>query len=124
MGYMLVDDFDGTPLDRDHDPLELRVGLEGWNLYLTNKNKDLLRKAIEPFIKTAEETKSRPVPAKSATKGVGKGASTVDTFGFDTKEVRAWAIGSKVKQDNGNPVGERGRLSQGVYDAFKAAQAA
>lgn len=119
MGFQLVDDFDGTPLDRDHAPIELRVGLEGWNLYLTDKSKDALREAIEPFIKNAEPLRPRP---QVQSRGVGKGKSNVDNYGYDTSEVREWAQANKVKQDNGNPVGDRGRLSQGVYDKFRDAQ--
>ena len=122
MAFKLVDDYSGDDLDRDHPPLEVRVGLEGWALYLSDKSKKALLDALQPFVKDAEPLRPRPSTARSTSKGVGKGGSTVDNYGFETKEVREWAIANKVTQDNGNDVGERGRLSQGVYDAFKAAQ--
>lgn len=127
MGYQLVDDYDGTPLDRDHDPIELRVGVEGWQVYLADQNKDALRKAIEPFIKTAEPIAQRPRAASSpqGRRGGSRASSSKNSHGYENKDVRAWAIANGVKNVKSTgeetAVGDRGVMAQNVYDAYRDA---
>lgn len=107
MGLQLIDDFSGKPLERDHEPIVVRIGSEGWNLYLTDDSKEALFKALEPFTATAEPIQAvRPSTSKVS----------------NTKAVREWAIANNVKNikadGSQSPVGDRGILAQNVYDAY------
>lgn len=63
---------------------------------------------------------SNPIPGIGGKKRRSP-ASTVQTHGLESKTVREWAISKNVTQDNGATVGKSGRLSQGVYNAYKEA---
>lgn len=118
MAYKLLDDYSGEPLDRDHPHLDLRVGMQGWRLYLTDKSKDALFDALEPFTKEAEPIDVSPSPAKTSTRR-GKASSS------DTKAARAWAIATGYKYTNAagekKTLGDRGVVPDEVVQAWKDA---
>ena len=117
---VLVDDFDGKELSDDTQPVNLSLGRTTYRLYLSEKNYGKLLDAVNPFIENAETVQA--AARKSTASGTGRGNSTVDTYGYPVKDVREWARANNIKNDNGNPVADRGRISQGVYDQYKAAQ--
>ena len=121
---VLIDDFDGSEIADDTQPVRLNINGDGWNVYLSEENFDKFQKAVYPFIKNAEPAGRYDVSvSKSRGRSNKASGSAIDTHGADTKDVRAWAVKNNIKNDNGKPVGDRGRLSQSVYDAYKDANA-
>lgn len=119
---VLTDDFDGKELPEDTSPVTLSLGRTTYSLYLSDKNHGKLMDALTPFI-TDAETISATAAARPARKAAASGtSSTVDTYGFPTADVRKWAQETGYKQSgNGKAVGDKGRIPQDVYDAYKAA---
>lgn len=120
MAFRLIDDYSGEPLDRNHPSLDLRVGVEGWRLYLSDASKEALDEALKPFIKDAEAIE--PDRRKAAAPSGGRGRKPVDTYGYEFNDVRAWAIANQVTTKSGKPVSESTRvLNQEIYDQYKKA---
>jgi hypothetical protein len=87
-----------------------KFGLDGteYEIDLSNKNEDKLRKALAPYINAA-----RPVRRERARRRTGGGSA----IGRDkAKEIRAWA------KEHGVEVSERGRISSSVVEKFEAAR--
>ncbi len=104
----LVDDLDGTVLD-EGDGQTIRFALEGrtYEIDLTDANADKLRAAFAPFIAVA-----RTVPATGRASG---GSRRSRSSGGDLAAIRSWA------QANGYSVGDRGRISADVREAYERA---
>ncbi len=119
---LVKDDFDGSDLPEGTEPIRLSLGRTTYALYLSEANHGKLMDALTPFIEGAE-TVSNAAAAPQRRRGGSEGSGgTVDTYGFPTADVRAWAQSEKVKQaKNGKPVGDKGRIPQDIYDAYKAA---
>jgi hypothetical protein len=101
---LIVDDLDGTELP-DGQGQSIAFSLDGvsYEIDLSNKNADQLRKDVKRYTDAARKVSRRsptPSPRKSRE---------------DTAEIRAWA------KSNGHEVSERGRIPSAVIQAFEAA---
>lgn len=104
----LVDDIDGTVLENG-EGATVRFSLEGrqYEIDLSDANVQKLRSALAPYIS-----------AGRSVAGAARGSSTRRTSRSATGElaaIRAWA------QGNGYTVGDRGRISAEVRDAYERA---
>ncbi|MGV3712205.1 histone-like nucleoid-structuring protein Lsr2 [Pseudolysinimonas sp.] len=105
----LVDDLDGTVLDNGAGST-LRFALEGrtYEIDLSDENADKLRAALAPFI-AAGRSVAGSGRASSSPRRTSRGSSG------DLAAIRSWA------QSNGFSVGDRGRISGDVRDAYDRA---
>lgn len=104
----VIDDLDGTELDRD-DVEEVHFGLEGrsYVIDLSKANATKLR-----------DTLSRYVDAARRDQGAGRAASVTKSAGGGRKDldrVREWA------NANGHTVSARGRIPNSVLQAYDSA---
>lgn len=118
---VLVDDLDGTDLPDDAQPIRLSLGRTTYSLYLSEDNHGKLLEALNPFIENAETLSASAARRTPST--ASRTNNTVDTYGYPIADVRAWAQKTKYTQENGKTIGDKGRIPQAVYDAYKAAQA-
>ena len=104
---VLVDDYDGEELPSDTAPLRLSLGRKTYRLYLGEKSLEALYDALEPFTKDAEVegSSSTPAPTQKADRE-------------RVKAVRAWAQAEGIKQPNGKPLGDRGRIPDEIFKAY------
>lgn len=116
---ILVDDIDETE-SKDVETITYALHGATYEIDLNQKNQKALEDALAPFLAVSRK------PESSGPKGGGTGrrrASTiVDNYGYDSKEVRQWAIANKVTQENGKPMGTKGVIPQSIYDAYRAVQ--
>jgi hypothetical protein len=107
--YVLLDDYDGKELPEDTPPTRLTLGRKTYRLYLSDESLEALYAALEPFTKDADvETGAAPKASQKADRE-------------RVKAVRAWAIANKVKQPNGKPLGDRGRIPDEIFKAYDEA---
>lgn len=104
----LVDDLDGAVLEAGEGST-IRFGLEGrsFEIDLSDANAEKLRAALAPF-----------VAAGRSVAGTGRATSarrSSRSNGGELAEIRAWA------QSNGYAVGDRGRISAEVREAYAKA---
>lgn len=127
MANVLADDLDQTVSTEQTPVLTWQFSFGAPNrqttyeIDLTEANFAKLEDALRPFIDVARAVQ-HPTPTTRAARSSAAKSSSIETHGFDPKDVRAWAIKNKQQNDNGKAVGERGRLSQSVYDAYLKAQ--
>jgi hypothetical protein len=97
----LIDDIDGSKATET-----VEFGLDGrlYSIDLKEKNAKALRKALEPFAAVARKTGGR-----TATK-----ASTSVSDPAGNAAIRQWA------QEAGYEIGERGRISEPIRQAYAA----
>ena len=104
----LVDDLDGTVLESG-DGGTIRFALEGrqYEIDLSDENADKLRRALAPFISAGRTVTggSRPSGSRRPSR----------SSGGDLAAIRSWA------QSNGFSVGDRGRISAEVREAYDRA---
>ena len=110
-----VDDFDDTEIDENlgGGPVEFSLDGKFFTIDLNVKNKDKLRKALEPYIEKATEVegpKRRGRPRGSGRKPSGSGRSSEELAA-----IRHWLT------QNGYEVSERGRIKQELIEIFDAA---
>lgn len=100
----LVDDLDGTVLD-DGSGSTIRFSLEGrsYEIDLSDANAARLRDALAPFISAGRSV---------AGAGRASGSRRASRSGGDLAAIRSWA------QSNGYSVGDRGRISAEVREAY------
>jgi hypothetical protein len=105
----LVDDIDATPIAEGAGGT-VSFAFEGktYEIDLTDKNTDKLRKALAPFIDAGRPVSGSTAPARSSRRRSGGNA--------DLAAVRSWA------KSNGFQVSERGRVPKNVMDAYAAAK--
>ena len=97
----LIDDLDGSQAAET-----VRFGLDG-RLYeadLSEKNAAKLRRSLEAFVASARRTGGRSLQKRSQT---GSEPATEERMAM-----RQWA------RENGYEIGDRGRISQEIQDAF------
>lgn len=106
----LVDDIDGTVLENG-DGSTLRFALEGrtYEIDLSDENADKLRSALAPYIAAGRSVAGTGRASSSAPRRSSRGSSG------DLAAIRSWA------QSNGYSVGDRGRISSEVREAYDAA---
>lgn len=114
---VLLDDFDGSELADDTQPVRLSLGRTTYSVFLSEENHGKLMEALTPFIENAE-TVSTSSPR-------GSTSTTTSAEKERNKKVRHWAIGSKFKYENAQgkmvTLGERGRIPDVVVKAWEAA---
>lgn len=105
----IVDDLDGTVLD-DGVGRTVRFSLEGrsYEIDLSDANAEKLRSALAPFIAAGRSTSS------GTGRSSGSRRSSRSSSG-DLAAIRSWA------QSNGFNVGDRGRISAEVREAYERA---
>ncbi|MFI0265568.1 Lsr2 family protein [Streptomyces luteogriseus] len=99
----LIDDLDGKSTADE----TASFGLDGktYEIDLTSRNADKLRKALEPYVKAGRRT--------GITRGRGK--PTRSQGGDDTAAIRNWA------KENGYEVNDRGRVPATIREAYAKA---
>jgi len=104
----LVDDLDGTVLDPGNGGT-IRFALEGRNyeIDLSSQNSEKLRSALAPFISAARSV--------TGPRGAGSSRRSSRSSGGDLAAIRSWA------QSHGYSVGDRGRISAEVREAYDRA---
>lgn len=102
----LVDDLDGTVLENGHGST-VRFSLEGrsYEIDLSDSNVDKLRSALAPFISAG-----RSVAGTGRASGARRSSRSASG---DLAAIRSWA------QSNGYTVGDRGRISADVREAYE-----
>jgi hypothetical protein len=107
----LVDDLDGS---KASGTVAFSFDGRSYEIDLSDKNTDKLRKALTPFIDAA-----RKAGGRGSGRGRGQRQSTADrparSNREETQAIREWA------RQNGHKVSERGRISQTVLEAYRAA---
>ncbi|MEU8813302.1 Lsr2 family protein [Actinoplanes sp. NPDC048796] len=105
----LIDDLDGKKADRT-----VEFSLDGINytIDLSEANAGKLRKALDPYINAGTRLGRASTGRIPARRGPGgRTASSRD----ENRLIREWAVA------NGHQISERGRIPQGVTDAYRAA---
>lgn len=103
----LVDDIDGSELE-EGGGTTVQFALDGtsYEIDLSEKNAKKLRKALEPYVEAGRKVG-------------GRSRRTTATGGKRSKEelanIRSWW------REQGNEIGDRGRIPQNVMDAYHAA---
>ncbi|GLY95871.1 Lsr2 family protein [Actinoplanes sp. NBRC 103695] len=103
----LIDDLDGKKADRT---VEFSLDGASYTIDLSDANAGKLRKALDPFI-TAGTRVGRGGAVRVRASSGGRTATSRD----ENKAIREWALA------NGHQISERGRIPQGVSDAYRAA---
>ncbi len=106
----LIDDLDGKKADRT---VEFSLDGTNYTIDLSEANAGKLRKALDPYISAGTRIGRAPggrIPARRGA-GTGRTASSRD----ENRLIREWAVA------NGHQISERGRIPQGVTDAYRAA---
>lgn len=109
----VLDDYDGQELPEDTNAFLVAVDRDTWRVYLSDENKQRLMEAIEPFVNGAERANEVPAGAPRRRR-----SSTSDV---DPKAVRTWARENNVTDNDGNPVGDRGRIRPEIVAQYKEA---
>jgi hypothetical protein len=106
----LIDDLDGKKADRT-----VEFSLDGVNyaIDLSEANAGKLRKALDPYINAGTRLGRAPATRVPARRGAnGRTVTSRD----ENRLIREWAVA------NGHQISERGRIPQGVADAYRATQ--
>jgi hypothetical protein len=107
----LIDDLDGKKADRT---VEFALDGTSYTIDLSETNAGKLRKALDPFINAG--TRVGRGGLARGTRHIGAVASGRTAGSRDeNKAIRDWAL------RNGHQISERGRIPQGVSDAYRAA---
>lgn len=104
----LVDDLDGTVLEAG-DGGTFRFALEGrqYEIDLSSQNAEKLRAALAPFVSAGRSV--------AGSRGSGTSRRSSRGSGGDLAAIRSWA------QSQGYSVGDRGRISADVREAYERA---
>lgn len=103
---VLVDDLDNS--ERMVTTTSFSLDGRDYEIDLSSKNLNALRKVLAPFVESARVTGSKTV-RKS---GTSKSGDSKKASRDDLAEVREWA------RENGYEVAERGRVPRKVRDAY------
>lgn len=106
----LIDDLDGKKADRT---VEFSLDGANYTIDLSDANAGKLRKALDPFI--AAGTRVGRGTSARVGRGVATGGGRTAGSRDENKAIREWAV------RNGHQISERGRIPQGVSDAYRAA---
>jgi hypothetical protein len=106
---IMIDDIDGS---EGAETVEFSLEGIGYQIDLTEKNADALRKALAPFIDSARRTSAkRPSSRKTAAHRPAAEAT------INNDAIRDWA------KSTGRKVSDRGRIPRDVVQAFEEAHA-
>jgi hypothetical protein len=104
----LIDDLDGKKADRT---VEFSLDGVNYTIDLSEVNAGKLRKALDPYINAGTRLGRAPTGRIPARRGaVARTVSSRD----ENRQIREWALA------NGHQISERGRIPQGVADAYRA----
>jgi hypothetical protein len=106
----LIDDLDGKPADRT---VEFSLDGISYTIDLSEANAGKLRKALDPFIEAGTRL-GRGGSTRVAGRPAGAPARTAGSRD-ENRLIREWAA------ENGHQISERGRIPQGVSNAYRAA---
>lgn len=104
--YVLVDDLTGDELPDDTTPLRVTVGRRSYTLYLSDTSLGKFNDALAPFVENADSEANKQPAANNKPDRER------------TRAVREWAQAEGIKQPNGKPLGDRGRIPQEIIDAY------
>jgi hypothetical protein len=102
---IIADDLDGTP---DASSYTFGLGSDQYEIDLSDANYKKLEEALQPFVKVAAKATTRLPRERGA---APRSSSNKD----ELMKIRLWA------NDNGYKVSGRGRVSQEIQDAYRAA---
>jgi Lsr2 len=104
----LIDDLDGKKADRT---VEFSLDGVNYTIDLSESNAGKLRKALDPYINAGTRLgrAAGRIPARRAVPARTAGSRD------ENRLIREWAVA------NGHQISERGRIPQGVSDAYRAA---
>jgi hypothetical protein len=104
----LIDDLDGKKADRT---VEFSLDGVNYTIDLSEANAGKLRKALDPYINAGTRL------GRAAARIPGRRTVPSRTAGSrdENRLIREWAVA------NGHQISERGRIPQGVTDAYRAA---
>ena len=104
----LIDDLDGKKADRT---VEFSLDGVNYTIDLSESNAGKLRKALDPYINAGTRLgrSAGRIPARRGTPARTAGSRD------ENRLIREWAVA------NGHQISERGRIPQGVTDAYRAA---
>lgn len=105
---LFIDDIDGSEAT---GTTRFAIDGDGFEIDLSDGNRDKLEKALAPFITKARAVRSDRHPMRRRARGTGS-ARSVDRE--KSAAIRAWA------KAQGLPVSERGRIAQSVVDQYDA----
>jgi hypothetical protein len=105
---IITDSFDEKQLPEETKPITITVGKRSWDLYLSDDNAGKFYDQLDKWTKNEPEKTSGSAPFKPSWKRPKSGTD-------ELKAMRAWG------QENGFTVSDRGRVSQAVQDAYRAA---
>ncbi len=105
----LIDDLDGKKADRT---VEFSLDGVDYTIDLSEANAGKLRKALDPYLSSG----TRLGRASAGRIAVGRGVPARTAGSRDENRlIREWAVA------NGHQISDRGRIPQGVTDAYRAA---
>ncbi|UQU67502.1 Lsr2 family protein [Couchioplanes caeruleus] len=106
---VLTDDLDGGDADRT-----VEFGLDGVNytIDLSEQNAGKLRKALDPYLEKAVRVGRQPASGRITSRGAA--AQSSGSNRDQNQAIREWA------KKNGHEVSDRGRIPNGVVEAFHA----
>lgn len=120
---VLVDDFDGTDLPEDTEPISLSLGRTTYSLYLSEKNHGKLMEALTPYIENAETSATPTASRQTGRQGTATNAADKERL----TKIRAWAQSSGFTYKNAagedTTLGDRGRIPDAVVKAYEEANA-
>lgn len=102
----LVDDLDGSVLESGGTTVRFALEGRSYEIDLSADNAEKLRRALAPFIAAGRATAGRTISGARRTSRNASG---------ELAAIRTWA------QSHGFTVGDRGRISAEVRDAYEAA---
>ncbi len=104
----IFDDVDGKELPEGTQPLRLSVDGAAFDVYLSQKNRKALNKALQPFLSNAtpvgRNTSSGGTTRRRRKSSGSAGASS------DARDIRWWANENGITDDEGKPISMRGRV--------------
>jgi hypothetical protein len=103
-----VDDLDGSEAS---GTVPFSLDGRSYEIDLSEKNTDKLRKDLTPFIDAA-----RTVGGRGRGRRQSPGTRAARSSREDSQAIREWA------RQNGHKVSDRGRIPQSVLEAYQAAQ--
>jgi hypothetical protein len=107
LNVMLIDDLDGG---RATQTVAFALEGENYEIDLSKRNADNLRRALRPYVESGRRAKRAPQSR------VGKRTrrpASAHTEDYDRAEVRAWAKSNRIK------VAPRGRISNDVVERWR-----
>lgn len=113
----LIDDLDGAVIEPgDGGTVTFAFDGRGYEIDLSNANRTALHDALKPYIDAGRGTAARPASLPEAPRRrARRNGPVTTTSASELAEIRDWA------RANGHQVGDRGRISAEIREAYTAA---